>query len=196
MSNRLACQMLDNTSSYTWHNSTAKAKQSRRETSRSSQSNSYWFPITLKASRHNCSFLLQQMSACLEKEQQPPAGLKWLLNQVNGLLKQVLKQQMSSDPTFAAQLAYSIDIRVQEFLKDCKQASDRSDVDKRVVNFSDIVNDIRFQRFGMPLPPCFVSTSTNESENININGRGGDGSRDRKRPRGVGGDGDQGRQIC
>jgi len=121
-------------------------------------------------------------------------GLNWLLNQVNGNLKQVLKQQMSSDPTFAAQLAYAVDIRIQEFLKDCKQASDRSEVDERVVNFRDMVNDIRFQRFSMSLPPSFVFTSKDESQDIDTNGRGGDGGRDRKRPRGAGG-GDEDNRI-
>ena len=51
---------------------------------------------------------------------------------------------------------YAIDIRYQRWLNECKRARDRCEVDDRIIDLSEIGNDICNSRFAVELPPSFT----------------------------------------
>ena len=48
---------------------------------------------------------------------------------------------------------YVIDIRFQRWLGECKRARDRCEVDNRIIDLREILNDISNSRFFVELPP-------------------------------------------
>ena len=71
------------------------------------------------------------------------------------LNKTIIKTKIASDELFAAKVLYSVDTLVQRWLRECKTAKERSNVDDRIVEFSHLTNDILNGRFSMQLPPVF-----------------------------------------
>ena len=61
----------------------------------------------------------------------------------------------AEDEFFPAKYLLAIDTRSQIWLNDNRTARDRLDVDGRVINFREIINDIRVGRFFMKLPASF-----------------------------------------
>ena len=59
---------------------------------------------------------------------------------------------------------YAIDIRYQSWLRECKRASDRCEVDDRIINLSEIINDISNSRFFVELPPSFTNSNDNSDD--------------------------------
>ena len=84
------------------------------------------------------------------------------------------------DKSFATQVVYAVDTKMQRWLGECKIARDRSEVNDKIVNFNIIVNDILDNRFSVPLPLAFkktdiveTNTSVLETQKIgNPNGKG------------------------
>eukprot|EP00957_Ditylum_brightwellii_P179463 13671028-Ditylum_brightwellii.AAC.1 len=59
------------------------------------------------------------------------------------------------DEQFPAKFLYYVDKKFQRFLKQCRNASNRSEVDDNVLNFSQAIEDVIKGRFNMRLPPVF-----------------------------------------
>ena len=67
------------------------------------------------------------------------------------------------DKSFATQVVYAVDTKMQRWLGECKIARDRSEVNDEIVNFNIIVNDILDNRFSVPLPLAFKKTDIVET---------------------------------
>lgn len=76
----------------------------------------------------------------------------------------ILKGMMESRPTLAAEFLYAVDIRAQLWLSECRKADDRSEVNDRLVNFDDIVDDCVTQRFNVSLPGTFLMPADSNSD--------------------------------
>ena len=60
-----------------------------------------------------------------------------------------------SDKLFPTNILYAVDTIIQRLLSLCKRASDRLEVNDRIVDLSDLIEDILNGRFQMNLPPSF-----------------------------------------
>ena len=67
--------------------------------------------------------------------------------------KHTFKVAIVSNKLFAAKVMYAIDIRFQRWLGECKRARDRCEVDNRIIDLREILNDISNSRFFVELPP-------------------------------------------
>ena len=67
---------------------------------------------------------------------------------------------IEADASYAAKILYVIDMRSQYFLLQCKRRQDRDEVNKRLVDFSDLADSCLSQRFNISLPPTFKGPST------------------------------------
>lgn len=129
-----------------------------------------------------CEIFFSDESSCTQ-------GLKSFLKKIKSF-KVILKGMMANNSTLAAEICYAVDIRVQLWLGACKMARDRSEVNDRLVNFEDIINDIVSRRFRMPLPQTFKSFKSlaDGSANKTPSGdRGGKGETDPKKRKRDGG---------
>ena len=62
---------------------------------------------------------------------------------------------ISSDPTLQAQICLAVDKRVQRWLEQCEEASDRIEVNDRIVDFDNLFEDLLDGRFSCMLPAVF-----------------------------------------
>ena len=94
--------------------------------------------------------------------------------------KTIYKAAIVNDEAFPAKVMYAIDIRFQRWLAECKRASDRCEVDDRIIDLSEIGNDICNSRFFVNLPPSF-SRPHDSIEDEKPSGSGGAQGGGRKR---------------
>ena len=66
-----------------------------------------------------------------------------------------LKHMISSNPTLPAQSCLAVDKRVQRWLEQCEEASDRIEVNDRIVDFDNLFEDLLDGRFSCTLPAVF-----------------------------------------
>jgi len=68
------------------------------------------------------------------------------------------------DEQFAAKFLFAVDTRNQLWLKDCKSAKNRDEVDDSIIDFRSLVSQVNFGSFHMSLPPTFQMKTPNESK--------------------------------
>eukprot|EP00957_Ditylum_brightwellii_P056440 4278081-Ditylum_brightwellii.AAC.1 len=77
---------------------------------------------------------------------------------------------------FPAKIFCTVDTRVQRWLIECRKVQDRNEVDERIIELRDIVNDVVNSRFYLSLPPLFTMINVDEkregSQNTNKLGSG------------------------
>eukprot|EP00957_Ditylum_brightwellii_P179808 13697093-Ditylum_brightwellii.AAC.1 len=56
--------------------------------------------------------------------------------------KHQFKANTSMDEMFPAKILYAVDTRLQRWMVECRKAQDRSEVDDRIIEFCDIVDDM------------------------------------------------------
>ena len=84
------------------------------------------------------------------------SGLK-KLQQLLKPIESLLTGMIETDPNLAAEICYAVDSRTQQFLEECTNAGDRSEVDDSIVDFKDIITSIKSRTFFTRLPPTFKS---------------------------------------
>ena len=93
----------------------------------------------------------------------------------------MFKAKCAMDKKFAAKFLYTFDIRIQRWLRECRRAKDRSEVDDSSLNLHELVNDVLNARFYQELPPSFVSMGDVEIEDDIFEERGRDSDSKKKR---------------
>ena len=104
--------------------------------------------------------------------------------------RSVFKAREHLDEEFVSKFLLAVDTRYQMWLKQCRSAADRPDVDDSIIDYAHLVSQVLFGSFHITLPPTFKmkqpnsdSTSPTESKNNdNGNGGSGDGKRKKKKP--------------
>jgi len=96
------------------------------------------------------------------KDSAGTAGLRDLVRKVSHY-RPTLKAKCAMDKSFATQVVYAVDTKMQRWLGECKIARDRSEVNDDIVDFNIIVNDILDNRFSVPLPLAFKKTDIVET---------------------------------
>ena len=114
-------------------------------------------------------------------------GLTSLLQQLK-LNKAVIKPMMEANKDLAAQFLFAIDIKIQRWLGQCKHAKDRSEVDDRLVDFKDLMDEVLDQKFSRVLPPSFSQPQPSLED-------GTDEPQPKKRKKGKKGDETDGRKV-
>ena len=85
------------------------------------------------------------------------------------------------DKSFAAQVVYAVDTKIQRWLGECKTARDRSEVNDKIVDFNILVNDILDNRFTVCLLLAFKHTNNVETNSSVLGAPSGDQKGKRKR---------------
>ena len=78
-------------------------------------------------------------------------------------IKHKIKARLVNDKFFAAKVLFAMDDRLQLHMEECRMADDRSEVDETVLNFDDIIRDIKHNRFFIDLPPSFKEISSEDA---------------------------------
>ena len=81
-------------------------------------------------------------------------SLENLVVQVKNMEEKLTVCGLLEDRFFGA-FGYAIDLQVQEFIKDCGRKMSRRDVDESLLDFSVLLNQVRFNQFRCHLPPSF-----------------------------------------
>jgi hypothetical protein len=98
--------------------------------------------------------------------------------------------QIALEDFFVAKFLFALDMRVQRWLLSCKQAVNScTEVNDRVLNFKDLINDVLNSTFNLSLPPAFkkVNASNDYSatevaeQSKNKEGRRGGGNKRKKK---------------
>jgi len=67
--------------------------------------------------------------------------------------KTTFKAKECLDEQFAAKFLFTVDTRNQLWLKDCKSAKNRDEVDDSIIDFRSLISQVNFGSFHMSLPP-------------------------------------------
>jgi hypothetical protein len=86
-----------------------------------------------------------------------------LLNMIS-LYKTTFKAKERLGEQFAAKFLFAVDTRNQLWLKDCKSAKNRDEVDDSTIDFRSLMSQVNFGSFHMSLPPTFQMKTLNESK--------------------------------
>ena len=86
-----------------------------------------------------------------------------LLNMIS-LYKTTFKAKERLGEQFAAKFLFVVDTRNQLWLKDCKSAKNRDEVDDSTIDFRSLMSQVNFGSFHMSLPPTFQMKTLNESK--------------------------------
>jgi len=78
--------------------------------------------------------------------------------------KTTFKAKECLDEQFAAKFLFVVDTRNQLWLKDCKSAKNRDEVDNSIIDFRFLMSQVYFGSFHMSLPPTFQMKTPNESK--------------------------------
>ena len=113
------------------------------------------------------------------RESAGSAGLRDLVRKVCHY-KSTLKVKCAVDKSFAAQVVYAVDTKIQRWLGECKTARDRSEVNDEIVDFNIVVNDILDNRFTVILPLAFKHTENVETSSSVLGVPSGDQKGKRK----------------
>jgi hypothetical protein len=93
--------------------------------------------------------------------------------------QEIFQARANGASKFYAAFVYAVDLRVQEAWRALKTIEDREDFDSEILNFSDLMTQVKRGNFQPFLPSCFVEVDKRKPETSD---EGGDGS-DRKRGR-------------
>jgi hypothetical protein len=94
------------------------------------------------------------------------------------------------DKEFTYKFLLAVNPRYQIWLKQCRMAQNRSDIDYSIINFSQLVSQVSFSSFHITLPPTFkmkepkatiAATSNGKKDSSHIGG-GNDGKHKKKKP--------------
>ena len=85
--------------------------------------------------------------------------------------KHTFKAAIVSDRLFPAKVMYAINIRYQCWLSECKRASGRCEVNDRIIDLTEIINDISNSCFFVE-PPSSFKSSTNSMDARSSGGTG------------------------
>jgi hypothetical protein len=118
------------------------------------------------------------LNAVLDGGQEVSANLEKLTITI-AQNQEIFQSRASGESKFYAAFVYAVDLRVQEAWRALKTIQDREDFDSEILNFSDLMTQVKRGNFQPFLPSCFVEVDKRKTEN---DGEGGDGS-DRKRGR-------------
>lgn len=86
-----------------------------------------------------------------------------VVTQINRLRASISKGEgtfrlrIHNDGKFISMFLYGVDVRVQRWLEECKEALDREDVRDDLINFDNIVDSVLDGTFQIALPSCFKS---------------------------------------
>jgi hypothetical protein len=69
--------------------------------------------------------------------------------------RSTFKAQERLDEEFNSKFLYAIDLRMQTWLKQCKTAAVRHEVDDNIINFYPLISEVLFGSFHINLPPTF-----------------------------------------
>ena len=94
-----------------------------------------------------------------------------------------MKVECAVDKSFAAQVVYVVDAKIQRWLGECKTVRDRSEVNDEIVDFNIIANDILDNRFTVCLPLAFKHTDNVET-NLSVLGAPSGDQKGKKKSRG------------
>jgi hypothetical protein len=72
------------------------------------------------------------------------------------------RAKIACDKKFAAKFLFAVDTKVQRWLDHCKHATDRSEVDDRILNFGPMIEDVLDNRFNVELPASFKLSTDDE----------------------------------
>ena len=86
-----------------------------------------------------------------------------LLNTISHY-KTTFKAKERLDKQFAAKFLFAVDTRNQLWLKNCKSAKNRNEVDDLIIDFCSLMSQVNFGSFHMSLPPTFQMKTPNESK--------------------------------
>ncbi len=86
------------------------------------------------------------------------------LQSMNDRHRSSFKAREHLDEEFASKFLLAVDTRFQMWLKQCRSAGNRSDVDGSIIDFSHLVSQVLFGSFHITLPPTFkMKAPTEES---------------------------------
>lgn len=86
-----------------------------------------------------------------------------LVTQIDRLRKLISKGEgifrlrIHNDNRFISMFLYGVDVRVQRWLDECREASDREEVRDDLINFNNMVDQVHDGTFQISLPSCFKS---------------------------------------
>ena len=72
--------------------------------------------------------------------------------------KALIKSKIATDDSFAAKVLFAVDLKSQRWLKDCRKAKGRDEVNDRILDADDLIDDIVNHRFNLQLPHSFKMT--------------------------------------
>ncbi len=112
-------------------------------------------PTTFEGLKNQLNFFEGAISIFFGPDSVPQEKLQ---DFIKGMMKMknIYKAAIVNDKTFPAKVMFAIDIRYQRWLNECKQARDRCEVDDRIIDLTEIGNDICNSRFAIELPPSFT----------------------------------------
>jgi hypothetical protein len=77
--------------------------------------------------------------------------------------KHIFKARESSETEFVSKFLFAVDQRMQLWLEECATLTSRDQVDDSTLNFSSMVDSVRFGSFDIKLPPTFCKVD-NEND--------------------------------
>ncbi len=78
--------------------------------------------------------------------------------------KTTFKAKERLDEQFAAKFLFAVDTRNQLWLKYCKSAKNRNEVDDSIIDFRSLISQVNCGSFHMSFPPTFQMKTPNESK--------------------------------
>ncbi len=99
------------------------------------------------------------------------ASIKALIGSVDKY-KHIFKARESREIEFVSKFFYAVDTRMQTWLEECMTLTSRDQVDDSTLNFSSLVESVRFGNFDMKLPPtfCKVDPESNDKKRASKSG--------------------------
>lgn len=76
----------------------------------------------------------------------------------------IIKALIETDSTLPTKVLYAVDTRFQRHLGECRLATDRSEVNDRLVDFDDIFEELLDKRFNRTLPPTFQQVNDTDAD--------------------------------
>ncbi len=75
-----------------------------------------------------------------------------------------IKVRIASDHTYPAKILYTIEIRIQRWLRHCEQNEDRSSIDNRIIDMDPVTEHILNSSLMIDLPPIFTDANPSHTK--------------------------------
>ena len=101
------------------------------------------------------------------------ASIKALITSIDKY-KPIFKAREARETIFVSKFLFAVDTRMQMWLDECMTQPARNLVDDSILNFSSLIDSVRFGNFDIALPPTFTTTTPEDKPKNKKNKTGSD----------------------